>query len=688
LAWVGLAVAFSATSASAADWQSEADLLATLESDDAPFFDKTIACKELAVVGTKAAVPVLAGLLDDAKLSHYARYALEPNPSAKVDEALAKALATLKGRHLIGTIQSIASRGKPEAIGSLAGKLDDADADVAAAAAHAIARLGTPKAAEALDKASAGFAAARLVCGKTLAEQGHAGEAVAMLAKLAETADAPKHVRMAAMLQTIELQQSDGVQMLARVLTSDDKEMLGMALRTARLIEPADAAKAIAVAMREGVSADAAPLITLLGDLGDPAGLPAVVEAAKADDETVRIAALEALQALGNADHVPLLVDAALDESAAVSARAEETLAALAGDAVDRAVVSLLDDAAGQRVAIRLIGRRRIKTAVPKLLAALDGPHRLDAVGALGETIALGDLDALGKLLGSDAEELRTAIHAALNAACGRMPDRDATAVKLAGYLSGADEPTVAFVMDQLRKIGGPKALATVATAAAGENEVLKDHATQALGGWLDTSPAPALLGLATSERGSKYGIRAMRAYIRLIRQFDMPDGQRAAMCRTALKAATRDNERKLVLDVLQRYPSVGTLRVAVEAGKIPSLKNDAAAAAHLMAEQIGGSALDVKTLLEQVGHDPVKIEILEARYGADGKFKDVTATLQQHVGDFPLIKLPSTSYNTAFGGDPARGVVKSLKVRYRIDGKEGEASFAENATIVLPMPK
>ena len=688
VAWIGLAgLVLSATAA--ADWQSEADLLATLTSEDAPYFDKTIACKELAVVGTEAAVPVLANLLSDEKLSHYARYALEPNPSAKVDEVLANALSTLKGRYLIGTIQSIANRGKPEAIGLLAGKLDDADGAVATAAAHGIARLGTPQAAEILGKAAAGeFAAARLVCGKTLAAQGHTDEAVAMLAKLSETSEAAKHVRLAAMLQAVDLQQSEGIEMLARALASDDKDVLNTALRTARLVEPAVVSKAIAAAMRDGLPAGAAPLVTLLGDLGDPAGLPVVVKAAKSDDEAARIAALEALATLGNADHVPLLIDAALDESQPVSARAEETLAGLAGDKVDRAVLELLDDAARQSVAIRLIGRRRITSAVPKLLALLDGPQRLDVVGALGETVSLEDLDALGKLLGSESEELRTAVHGALNAACGRMPQRDATAAKLAGYLPGASEPTVEFVMDQLRKIGGPKALATVATAAGGGDDELKDHATQALGGWLDTSAAPVLLGLATSEGGTKYGVRGMRAYIRLIRQFSMPDAQRAAMCRTALKTATRDAERKLVLEVLQRYPSIEMLRIAVEAGKTPSLKNDAAAAALMLAEKIGGSQTDVKTLLEKVGHDPVKIEILKAEYGAGRKLKDVTAVLRQHVRDFPLIVLPSPSYNTAFGGDPARRTVKVLKVRYRINGKQGEATFPENATILLPVPR
>ncbi len=675
-------------------WESEADLLATLNNKDAPFFDKTIACKQLAVVGTEAAVAVLAGLLDDEKLSHYARYGLEPNPSAKVDEAFLAALSTLRGRRLIGLITSIAGRGKfarnaGEAIGPLAEKLDDTDRVVAAAAAHGIARLGTPKAGEILDKTmSAEFAAACLVCSKTLAGQGHTPQAVAMLVKLSKLEGAPKHVRLAAMLQAVALQQSEGREMLAAALASDEKHTFNTGLRTARLLDAADASRAARDAMKDASPARTALLVTLLGDLADAAGLPAVVEAAAADDATVRIAALGALARLGGADHVPLLMDATVDNSQQVSTQAQETLAALAGAEVDRAILGSLDDESHRAVVVRLIGRRRITAAVPKLLGLLDGPNRLEVVAALGETVSLDQLDVLGKLLGSDSTELSESARKALHAACYRMPDRDAAASKLAGYLDGASQQTVQFVMEELRVTGGAQALKTVARAARGSHATLKEYATQALGGWLDTSAAPVLLELAKSEGTGKYGVRGMRGYIRLARQFSMPDEQRAAMCRAALATAERDAEKKLVLEVLGRYPSVAMLQIAVEAAKVPALKNDAAGLAMAMAQKIGGKSVDVKTLLAQIGHDPVKVEIIKAEYGAGERFKDVTEVLRRRVRGFPLIALPSSRYNTSFGGDPAPGTPKQLKIQYRIDGKAGEVSFPENATILLPTPK
>jgi len=186
----------------------------------------------------------------------------------------------------------------------------------------------------------------------------------------------------------------------------------------------------------------------------------------------------------------------------------------------------------------------------------------------------------------------------------------------------------------------------------------------------------------------AKYGIRALRGYIRLVRQFVIPDAQRAAMCRDALNAATRNEERALVFEVMERYPSLDMLKVAADATKAPALKNDATRVAMAIAQKVGGQSVDVKTLLEQLGQAPVKLEIIKAEYGAQDKFKDVTDTIRKAAKNLPLIVLPSPQYNTAFGGDPINGVVKTLKIRYRMDGKEGEAAFAENATILLPAPK
>ena len=166
-----------------------------------------------------------------------------------------------------------------------------------------------------------------------------------------------------------------------------------------------------------------------------------------------------------------------------------------------------------------------------------------------------------------------------------------------------------------------------------------------------------------------------------------MTDQQRVDMCGQAWEAAERDAERELVLQVIERNPSVGMLRLAVEASKDGATKDNAAAVASSVAQKIGDGS-NAEALMRLVQQDPVKIEIIKATYGAGDKQKDVTAILKKQVSDFPLIGLPANGYNASFGGDPAPRVPKTLKIQYRIDGKEGQVELKENAAILLPMPK
>ena len=123
----------------------QAALLAVLQSN-APIFDKAKACQQLAVIGTKDAVPVLAKLLADEQLRHYARFALEPLPDPTVDETLRASLDQLKGGLLVGVTNSIGMRRDVQAIDPLKALLQDTDPAVAGAAACALGRIASPAA--------------------------------------------------------------------------------------------------------------------------------------------------------------------------------------------------------------------------------------------------------------------------------------------------------------------------------------------------------------------------------------------------------------------------------------------------------------------------------------------------------------------------------------------------------------
>ena len=70
-----------------------------------------------------------------------------------------------------------------------------------------------------------------------------------------------------------------------------------------------------------------------------------------------------------------------------------------------------------------------------------------------------------------------------------------------------------------------------------------------------------------------------MKGYLRIARQFALPEAERAEMCRRALAAAQDPADHKAVIEILVRYPHAATLAVAKEAVDMPDVAEEARAA-------------------------------------------------------------------------------------------------------------
>ena len=361
--------------------------------------------------------------------------------------------------------------------------------------------------------------------------------------------------------------------------------------------------------------------------------------------------------------------------------------------AIDQQLVEELPKAKGKpRLVLLELAKRRHTTAAAAMVwqAADDADPavRAAAFSALGAVLETSDLPRLIARLATVKEEAEaTALDSALSELCLRAADKEAVAAQLAAALPKASGPVKVKVLGTLGNIGGTKALQTVAAAARSTNKEERDAAYRALGEWGAADAAPVLIELHEAVTDENLKSRAIKAYIRIARQFDMPPAERVAMCRKALEAAQRDADKRLVLEVLLRYPTDEMQAIAIEATKVPALKDEASLVLMGMASE-GINRAELGKALAQAGHKPVKLEILQAVYGAGNQTKDVTENLRQYAKGYRIIFLPVRNYNAAFGGDPAPSVPKQLKVRYTIDGKEGEVSLNENAPVVLPQPK
>ena len=242
-------------------------------------------------------------------------------------------------------------------------------------------------------------------------------------------------------------------------------------------------------------------------------------------------------------------------------------------------------------------------------------------------------------------------------------PQREECAAQLAAAMAKAPAPTRSSLLEILGAMGGTKALEAMVAAVKGSDPELQETASKLLGEWRTIDAAPALLDLAKTAPGDKYRVRALRGYIRIARQFIMPDGPRAEMCQNALDTATRPDEQKLVLVILERYPNPDTFKVAAKAIQIPGVergRHPRGSGHRPKARRRTGRTAGT------VGHDrPGSDEgrNRQSRIRSRGRRKKTSPqSIQQQVRDLPLITLPSANYNASFGGDPAPGTVKAIE--------------------------
>ena len=349
-------------------------------------------------------------------------------------------------------------------------------------------------------------------------------------------------------------------------------------------------------------------LLLAVGDHGKTIALPLALALSKDSSPPLHVAALRVLGQLGDLSALPILLDAALGQDGPAADVAKEGLKTLPGAEVDAAITAKLAaaDAKSKITLFELAGARRTKAAAPAVRAALadaDPAVRAAAMTAMGQLIELADLDFLiGRALTGAAGAETTAARDALKIAALRMADRDGCAAKLGAALQGASGANQTYLFDLLVKVSGAKALETVVAAAHSQDLDTKEAATRALGEWVNADAAPALLDAAKTEKDANYKIRAVRGYIRIARQLQLPDPARLAMFHTAIEVAQRPAEKRLALDILTRIPSPATLELAVGYLSNPALKGAAAdAAVKIATKQLNAEPKAVVAAMQRV---------------------------------------------------------------------------------------
>ncbi len=567
----------------------ETKLIATLKSD-AAFKDKQDACRSLAIGGTKDAVPALAALLGDEKLSHMARYALEEIPDAASKDALREALGTVKGMPLVGVISSVGAEHDTAAIATLAGFLNGGDADVADAAAVALGRIGTAAAAKVLMAAMAKPTPAIYDGLLRVAESLPRKEAAPVYDALRK-APAPQPIRMTALRSAIIARQEQGLPLLMEALRGNDNALTLAAIQAARETTSAGATKALATEIESGkLAADRQLLLVqVLGTRRDKVAAPQLMALARKSEGELRASAVKSLVQIGDAAAIPLLVEfaAASDDDAAKTARAG--LVGFKGREAEAPIIAMLqaNNNKARLVGADLVIQRRMTGAIPQLLVGAtnaDADVANASIRALGEIGSNADAPALVKIL-TDGTSTQAA-EGALSAIYAR--NRDASIVEpISVALPKASTPAKLSLLRVLRRVGGPQALAQTRIAMADTTTEVRDNAIRNLYDWPTPEAVPDLIAIAKAPPASANKVLALRGALRLIPLQTGTPEQKLASVKETLALIERPEEKRLALTALSGIPTAESLALVLQDLANPALKEEASSAAVTIGEQL-----------------------------------------------------------------------------------------------------
>jgi HEAT repeat protein len=546
-------------------------LAAILAGPKLSYAAKVFICQRLLVVGTEAQVPLLTKMLDDPQTAELARYTLEAIPGEASLAALRGALTRFQGMPLVGVVNSLGIRHDEKSTAELAALLGNADPLLAAAAAEALGKIGSSRAAAFLAKAEvpakalAALHNAQLQCAERLIAAGNTAAAAAIYQQV-WSSHRPAPWRLAGLTGLAKADQAKAAPVVLEAIASQDPLLQATAVRISARLPGPQVTHALVEQLDKLDATGQVLLLGVLGERGDRAAAAAVIKRMSDRDEAVQVAAVRAMARLGDVSLIDRLA-AMTTTAGAIQQAARESLVRLAGSHVEARLIALAD-AGDVKVRIemfRVLAARRAKPAEPVWLkATADGnPEvRVAAWQALAIAARPQAYPAMVRLLVTARAADTDVAQGAVLAVGKRVADATARVAPVAAALPAAQAPAKSALIRVLGGFGGPAALAAIRPRLADNDPAVREAAFQALANWSDLSAAEDLLKLARTSESTSHRRLAVRGYLRLSAQ--VKDAAQRLKLLEQIRAVAQTVEAKgILLACLVEAADSGALYVA-----------------------------------------------------------------------------------------------------------------------------
>jgi HEAT repeat protein len=556
--------------------QIEKEMIAFLKSD-ATFAGKQFVCEQLSIIGTEESVPNLTKMLSDEKTYDIAFFALQRIPDPAVDRALRDALPNAEREVKIGIINSLGERRDVNAVGQLEQLVYNEDLQIALSAATALGKIGDKSAMEELKRArskTTGELRARVLdaylrCADNQLDLGNTAQSAYVYRDLYDNEDLT-HIRAAALRGLVQTNKEDAPDIILAALKRDNMDLQSVAIGLIRDLPPsADLTKVILESPNLSGRGQI-QLLAAFADREETAAHQAVLDAVKHYDETVRVAALQALAMIGDESDIPLLLKVATGASGIEREAARGCLDLLRGETVNQKIIALIQsvDPNVKAELVRSLGQRNVVSATETLLKTAVDPDqsvRRESFKSLAIVSSPKSIDELIQLvINEENGVIRDEAERTLVLVSQKIQDPSNQAEAVLTVLPSVEDIEArSSLLEVAGRIGDRNALPVLRTELKNENPENQKAAIYALSAWPDAEPINELLKVVKTSDNETHKILALRGYIDLVKiRSDRPHKESVVLFKTAMDLATEATEKKMVLSGLGRLWSVETLEV------------------------------------------------------------------------------------------------------------------------------
>lgn len=574
--------------------ECETKLLAFLKGTATPS-GKMAATRLLRTIAGDTAVPALQAMVADPRLSDYAIYVLQPMPGAAAETALLQSLKTARGAQQTAVVAALGQRRAAAALPLITPMLGNPA--LAAAAAVAIGRIGGPAATAALTKAmeTAQPPAKRLLAASLLeAADGllaarDTQAAAALFTALSADRTLPAPMRTAAFIGTISASGPRAPGALVAMLGGDDADARAAAVAGIGDVIPPDGIGPVCdllPLLPEGVQVQ---VLAALSRYPAARVRPAILQAARGGAGDVRVAALRALEPVGDASAVAFLTEtAAAGPKGPVQDAARHALGGLRGRAVDDAIVAGLAKPSSDAVAaelLRAVAERRLFIAKPAVAAALTAPSSAVRIEGMRTLRAIGspsDASPVVDIMLKTADDIEQAeAEKTVNALLQKTSGADNRSRLLRTRLAEEkDAAARSKLIGLLPPTADGAALPVLRKGLEDADPAVADASARAIAAWPTAAARDDMLALVKSGKDETHRLLAFGGLVRLVSAdtWRLPEAAVADL-KMLSGLAWRPEEQRLVLGTLAAFPCQAALDLANGFLNNEALKAEARAA-------------------------------------------------------------------------------------------------------------